>query len=219
MDGRWDEGYDLVISVAPPPALHHLPLASLRRLTSARTPPHHVHDDTRGLGHHGEADVLLHQAQARTRGRGHRLRSSVRCTDHRRHGPEFVLELDESASDVGKPQRHPLSYLARWRYRVGCIELAAGGYRPLRTGPISMYKICSGQHFTRHASLTTARTKSEAHCQMRPHENRIAAMLDLETYRHEPPTNLFDLDRFWLRLRVRSLLSPLFHWKRFKDGE
>ncbi len=95
-----------VVAVGAPAGLHHVALRRRGRPAGGRPRPHDVHDQERRFHHDGVTDGLLHQREARTRGRGHGQLPRQRPPYARADGADLVLHLQEHAADLGQFDGH-----------------------------------------------------------------------------------------------------------------
>jgi len=122
LDVGRSEADDRVVAVRPPLALHDVALAGAGRNAGRRPAAHHVDDDARNLGQHGEPHVLLLEREAGTGGGGKGLAARERAADHRRHRRDLVLHLQEGPADLREAPRHELGHLGRRGDRVAAEE-------------------------------------------------------------------------------------------------
>ncbi len=90
---RGDDG-DGAFAVAAEHRLQQVGLLGLGRQTGARAAALHVDDDQRQFGHHGQADRLGLEADARAAGGGDAQRPAERGADGHADGGDLVLGLD-----------------------------------------------------------------------------------------------------------------------------
>ena len=98
--GTRREHRDRRLAVAPVQHLQQVGLLGLGRQAGRRTAALHVDDDQRKLGHHGQADGLGLQRDARARGAGDAQRTAVRRADRRTDACDLVFGLEGQDVEV-----------------------------------------------------------------------------------------------------------------------
>ena len=96
------EGDHRVLAVRAPAGLHDVALDWLGRQARGGPAAHDVDDHAGDLRHGGEADHLLHEAEARAAGSGERLGPGQRGAAHGGDAGDLVLHLDERAAHLGQ---------------------------------------------------------------------------------------------------------------------
>ena len=109
----------------------------------------HVDHYTGRLGGHRVPERFLHEAEARSRGRGTGFCASKSGSYDRADGGYLVLHLREDSTVLGKHFRHQLGDLRGGGDGVACEELASGGECAANAGLIPL-----DDHYLFHGDLS-----------------------------------------------------------------
>ena len=147
--------YDFIMTMRPPPGLHHVTLCPKCRQPGRGTRPLNVHHDTRGLQYDPEPEVFHHQAKSGTRCRSHTFRPGAGSAENGGHCSNLVLHLYEDPADFREPFCHVLRYLGGRGDGIPGKKAAPGGKRPLRARLIPVQKMLSGENCMFHKDIRT----------------------------------------------------------------
>ncbi len=128
-------------------AHHQVALLRARRHAGRRTGALHVDDHRRDLGVVREADELVHQRDARTRGRRERARARPRCADDHAECRQFVFRLEDRellllrlriAAVLHAEALEGFHHRRRRRDRVPCPDRRPRVHRAKRRGGVAV---------------------------------------------------------------------------------
>ena len=103
---------ELIITMRAPLGLHHIGLRGQRGQTGGRSAALNVNDHAGGLGHHRQAQVLLHQAEAGTGGGRHHLTVAPTGSQDGRQTTWLILHLQIVTAHLRQPPGHAFGDLA-----------------------------------------------------------------------------------------------------------